>query len=243
MKPIFVSYRRSWQKEVQELANSLRRRGLQVILDTSDAAEFSGPSMYDEMRRLISEDCSAMLLHVTGDILDSAAVWNVEVAAAMKRSTEDKNFLLLPFFRDVPPDKLRTMQPHGPRVAVCNGINAIPPAGADIDDFLAQKRVCAAGLLLERLLKGRNSQVRLVVRTRDTAVVNPDVDLLLDWCSVYREDVPSPPACADAQSALKQLAALFADASIQDLHIQAKTHLSAAVLLGSVFSRSAGFKL
>lgn len=243
MKPIFVSYRRSWKGEVEDLANSLRRRGIRVTLDSADPADFSGPSMYDEMRRLIEYQCSAMLLHVTADMVDSSAVWNVEVGAAIKRSREDKNFLLLPFFRDLPPDQLRAMEPHGPLLAVCNGINAISPAGADVDDFLRQKRACAASLILERMLKGRNDSICLAIRTRETAVVNPDADLLLDWCSVYPEDLSPPAARADAQSALKQLAALLAGASIQDLRIQARTHLSAAVLLGSVFSRSAGFKL
>ncbi len=244
LKPVFVSYRHAWRGEVEELANSLRLRGLRVLLDSSDPGEFSGSSMYDEMRRVIEQDCSAMLLHVTQDILDSPAIWKVEVSTALRRRTAGKDFLILPFFRNLSPDKLREAAPEGTLLAACNGIPAIPPAGADVDSFLAEKRAAAAGILLHRILKGGSRPITLSIWTRKTAAVNRASDLLLDWSSVYPDDaVGTPAARADAQAALNQLAALLANASIHDLHLQAKTHLSAAVLFGSIFTSRTGFRL
>ena len=203
LKPIFVSYRRTWQDEVKALANSLRLRGLRVLLDYSDLAAFVGASMYDEMRRVIQEESSAMLLHVTADIVDSPPIWKVEIPAARKRA-DDGDFLILPFFRDMTPQALSTLGPEGASLAASSGINAIPPAAAtNVESFLAERRSEAAGLLLDRLLKGNNGSIALAMWTRPTAALNRNADLVLDWCSVYPRSIGSPEICAEAQAAIK----------------------------------------
>ena len=243
IKPIFMSYRRTWQDEVRELANSLHLRGLRVFLDYSDPASFVGVSMYEEMRRVIQQECSAMLLHVTRDIVDSAAIWKVEIPAARKRAG-DGRFFILPFFRGMSPKEFSACHAQGASLAASNGVNAVPSVGTDLESFLAGKRAEVAGLLLDRLVKANiTGSISLAMWTRPTAALSRDADLLLDWCSVYPDTVGPAARCADAQTAIRQLAVAFAKASIRELHVDAKSHLSAAVLFGSEFTCTAGFHL
>ena len=241
-KSIFLSYRRVWQAEVSKLADSLRLRGLRVWLDYSDPASFLGASMYDSMRRVILDECWAMLLHATSDIADSPAIWNVEIPAARRRS-DDGKFFILPFFRDITPKELTALGPEGAYLAASSGINAVPPPWENVESFLAQKRAETARILLDHLLNRIHGSISLAMWTRPTAALDRNADLLLDWCSVYSGTAGSPEGCEDAHEAIKQLAASLAETSIGELHIEAKIHLSAAVLFGSVFSSRTGFRL
>ena len=62
MRPIFISYRRSWKAEVEKLAECLQLHGLRVFLDYSDGSELIGASYNDELRRIIEEQSEGMLL-------------------------------------------------------------------------------------------------------------------------------------------------------------------------------------
>src|SRR6267154_2989872 len=244
MLPTFLSYRRTWMTEVEELANALRRRGMRVFLDYSEPASLSGPAFSDALRRVIREECACMLLHATSDITSSAAIWNVEVPTALERADRDPDFFIVPFFRDIAPSKLAAAVPHGPRLAACNGILAATPAGAGSAAFLSEKRGEVVRLVLGRLLQGRNGSLSISLQTRAVEPENQGDGLLLDWQSVYPDDVPDRTACDDAQGALRDLmAVLGGKTSIRRLEINTKSHLSACVVFGNAFSQSTGFHL
>lgn len=247
MKPVFLSYRRTWKKEVEELADSCRLRGLQVFLDVSDPAGIAGPSQFDALRRLIREDSSGMLIHVTKDIVDSACIWEVEVPAALERADREPAFPLIPFFRNESPTRVReSMRPHGPRLAAASGVVAIPPAATAANDqatFLDRKRAEAACLLLQRLLDRDERSLEIFVQTRQIGPQSAAANLLLDWRLAYPDDVPSPAGCAAVQLAMTDLASVLGKTPARHLRIAGQAHLSAAVLLGGHFHRAAGFTL
>lgn len=247
MKPVFLSYRRTWKKEVEELAESCRLRGLRVFLDVSDPAGIAGPSQFDALRRLIREDSSGMLIHVTKDIVDSACIWEVEVPTGLERADREPGFPLIPFFRDESPTRVReSMRPHGPRLAAPSGVVAIPPAGTAANDevtFLDRKRAEAACLLLQRLLDRDERSLEIFVQTRQIGPQTAGADLLLDWRLAYPDEVPSPAGCAAIELAITDLASVLGRTSARHLRIAGQAHLSAAVLLGGHFHRAAGFGL
>jgi hypothetical protein len=243
MKPVFLSYRRTWQAEVQDLAESLHLRGLRIFMDTSDQAAISGPAFCDALRRVIRLESVAMLLHVTADIADSPAIWNVEVPTALDRASTDPDFFIVPFFRDLEPAALGRCTPYGYRLTACNGIPAIPEAGVDLAVFLKEKHAAAALLLLDRLLKDKPGPLSLCLQTRDIGPVSQDADIFMDWRSVYPAGLPSASGCDSAKTAVREVAAAISRTKTRQLEIQAKAHLSAGVLLGATFSSAAGFEL
>jgi hypothetical protein len=243
MKPVFLSYRRTWQAEVQDLAESLHLRGLRIFLDTSDQAAISGPAFCDALRRVIRVESAAMLLHVTADIAASPAIWNVEVPTALDRASRYPDFFIVPFFRDLEPAALGRCTPYGYRLTACNGIQAIPDAGVDLAVFLKEKHAEAAVLVLDRMLRARTGTLSLCLQTRDIGPVSQDADILMDWRSVYPAGLPSASGCDSAKIAVRQVAAAISRTKTRQLEIQAKAHLSAGVLLGATFSSAAGFEL
>jgi hypothetical protein len=257
LKPIFISYRRAWTAEVEQLAATLRLRGLQVFTDLSDPSALTGASTFDALRRTIREDCSAFLLYVTRDIPDSSTVRDLEVVEALDAADRDPRFLLLPFYRDISPSEVRdSMAPHGLRLSAANGVVAIPPPGVSgvgpgapdvggdaLHAWLEARRRDAARLLLDHVLRSTGPVARIGIQTRATGPSAGDFDLLLDWSSAYPDGHAEPAGCASAHAAITDVVERLGRTATRRLAVFPKAHLSAGVLLGAAFPRPSGFTL
>lgn len=243
MKPIFLSYRRTSRAEVEILADTLRLRGVRVFLDVSDPDQISGPAFADELRRIIRKESAALLIYVAGDIAGSAAIWNVEIPVALNRADVDTEFFVVSFFRDMEPAALSSVDPHGRRLAACNGIIAVPPSGTDPKPFLDEKYAEAAMLILSRLVRGKTGIINLSLQTRAIGPEAANSDLLLDWRSAYPGDIASAEGCAQVLQALRDLSVVLGKIGVRRLEIVPKAHLSAAIAFGAVFNRATGFQL
>jgi hypothetical protein len=245
MLPVFLSYRRNWQAEVQRLAESLRLHGLRVFIDLSDAAQLSGPSFPDRLRQIIQNEIGAMLLYLTADFASSAAIWNIETPTALQRADKDHAFFLIPFFREIAPAQLSSMAPHGPRLAACNGIMAILGPGIALDSFLQAKHAEAAKFIVNRMLQNQaaTNSITLGLQTRSTGPAKQDTDLYLDWRPAYPDEKPFLNSGAPATAAMRDLVEALGKTAIRHIVVYAKAHLSAGIALGSAFSRTAEYKL
>lgn len=66
MRPLFINYRRNpWRGEALRLSAECRKRGLQTIVEVSDPDRLSGKAQYDELRRIIKEECDGSILYFT----------------------------------------------------------------------------------------------------------------------------------------------------------------------------------
>jgi hypothetical protein len=197
------------------------------------------------LRQIIQNEIGAMLLYLTADFAGSAAIWNIEVPAALHRADKDHGFFLIPFFREIAPAQLSSMAPHGPRLAACNGIMAIPGSGIDLDSLLKGKHGEAATFILSRMLQNETATgpITLGLQTRGTGPAKQDTDLYLDWCSAYPGEKPSLNSGAPAMAAMQDLVKALGKTAIRHIVVYAKAHLSAGIALGSAFSRTAEYKL
>ncbi|PYP86154.1 MAG: hypothetical protein DMG65_19205 [Candidatus Angelobacter sp. Gp1-AA117] len=243
MRPIFISYRRSWKAEVEKLAECLQLHGLRVFLDYSDGSELIGASYNDELRRIIEEQSEGMLLYITKGIAESSAIWNLEVPAALQHGDREQDFFIVPFFREISPAALAQMARHGARLAACNGISAMPANGVNLNSFLAEKYTETAVFILKKMLRNKTGAITLGLQTRLVSPVAADTDLFLGWCSIYPDERPLASGCLAAHRALKNLSGVLSKAATRRIQVQAKGHLSAGVALGAAFSRTTGFEL
>ena len=249
MRPYFISYRRNpWGPEVLRLSAAFRRRGLRTIVDVSDPERLAGQAQYDELRRIIREDCDGLVLYTTGNLAESACIWKVEVPAALE-ALDHGDFHLLPLFRDVTPSGFRAIEPHGRRIAALAGVIARIERDAEEGPAIAAVHAEAAsvilgGAVLRRAQRRGQETMVLGVRTREAGVHAADADLLLDWTSDYPELLGGNRAPSSLLvDALADTCRALGAAGTRAIRIEGPAHLSASLAVGHAFQRASGFQL
>lgn len=246
MRPYFISYRRiPWLSEVLSLSAALRRRGIRAIVDVSDPERMAGQGQYDELRRIIREDCDGFVLHVTSNMPESACIWNVEVPAALD-AFDHGDYYFLPIFRDIAPSDVGGLQPHGRRISALGGVVISSPAD---DHSIGAAHRDAANLVLRAGLRGRarrddSEAVILGVQTRRTGTRATDANLLLDWTDDY-EQLPAENAAGAplVEEALSDLSRALSAEAVKALRLMGPAHLSAGLAVGYTFHRATGVRL
>lgn len=248
MRPVFISYRRSpWAREVMKLSAALRRRGLRTILDVSDPEPLAGRAQYDELRRIILEDCEALVLYMTRNVPESSCVWQLEIPAGLE-AFDRGNFTFLPVFRDVSPSEVRSFHPHGRRLSAFAGV-LVAPEEQTGETAICSAHIETANLLLHATLtrraqQGASGPLVLGIRTRVSGLATGAPGLLVDWAEDYaRLLVGEEDSAARVHEALDDLCRAVSASGLQHLRIVGPAHLSAGLAVGYKFHRATGFQL
>lgn len=92
MKKLFLSYQNESAQDISALAQELRYRGVIPWVDKLPGGFKAGDVSEQEARRVIREDCFALLLYLTPKVLGSDFIKTIEVPEAARRQRLDSRF-------------------------------------------------------------------------------------------------------------------------------------------------------
>lgn len=246
MRPYFISYRRTpWGPEVLELSTTLRRRGIPTVVDVSDPDRIAGRAQYDELRRIIQQDCAGFVLHMTRNAPESACIWNVEVPAALE-AFDRGGYDLVPLFRDTSPSDVQTVEPHGRRLSSLGGfvvssddLSAIGAAHAEVANVIVRLA------MQRRVPEMAGVPLSLGIRTRRGGTYARDAELLLDWSTDFEQILRGGNRRTELalRNALTDVRGILGSDGPNSIRVSGPAHLSAGLAVGYTFHRASGFQL
>ncbi len=237
LKKVFLSHQHDGVPTVRELATDLRLRGIAPWVD-KDGGFSIGDESVAEARRVIREDCFALLLYATEAAFTSRFIRDIELdeAAAVKR--DDPAFILFAVPCDMGFRALqeRSMTEFGIDLSAFHGV-PIHAATAPADRAAVASDVMAKVLRRSHAVAPDTGMLSLQFSTREVLPDMPGDVLRIDAVSL----LAATPGNADAWDRLLdalrcvkvRVAAVYGRPR---LHVHGSKHLTAAFLFGRVFA-------